>query len=118
MGAAVARGGDRIATACGLPHGAGVEAMSGEFNAGEARGRIGQLRAEITERLAEIAHLQDIIDGPRVEVLALYFRYGRHYTEECETIEDARAYLRSGDEDGYLVPEGISVNGELRPTDG
>lgn len=91
--------------------------MSAAFDMDVALSRIAQLRAEIADRSAEICRLQDIIDGPRVTVLAHYARYHHDYTEECETIGGARTFLDLGLDNGWLAPEGISVNGEFKDED-
>ena len=51
-------------------------------------------------------------DGTSVLIEAVYYRYFSIYVEECDTVEDAQAFLDGGEDCGSLSSVGVYVDGE------
>lgn len=83
----------------------------------EIRARMDILRAELDERVAELSRLRDILDGPRVRVIAHYMRHYQQINVVYDDLDEAVGFLQSGLDGGELYPIGVSVGGRMYPWD-
>lgn len=56
-------------------------------------------------------------DGSAVLIEAVFYRHFGVYAQECDSIEEAVAFLNSGEDYGELASVGVFVDGQPRITD-
>lgn len=80
---------------------------------------IDRRRAELEPLLARRNHLLSVLDGPRVQPVLVYTRYGQRENEPYEpysntcTLEAAFGLLYEMADQGHCAPAGVSVGGAL-----